>query len=97
MILRADQQQRGGRELGRQRELQRPQEAADDQQPGQAEDEMENRRSPSAKAGSDRAGLDNAAISKKKQPATRMSRAEVALKNPTAARMPQADVSYLMT
>jgi hypothetical protein len=47
MILRGDQQQESYGELGRERQLQRPQEAGDDQQPGQAENEMKNRISPS--------------------------------------------------
>jgi hypothetical protein len=46
MVLRADQQQPGDDKLGRERQLQRPDKTGHDQQPGQAEYEMENQVSP---------------------------------------------------
>jgi hypothetical protein len=64
MILRGDEQNQRYCALCRERQLQRPEKSGDDQQPGQAEYEMENRISPSAVAS-------GSTSYEKKQPATK--------------------------
>ena len=95
MVLRRDQEKDGGDKLGSKWQLQRPQEAGDDQQPGQAKDEVKNRESPSAGLLGivDRTTRHSSKRNSPRQECRGLKWSE----NRSAARMPQTDVSYLMT